>query len=199
MWYPERHPVRVRGRRPGRRSGVAGSSHSPGHATDSLTRSLHPGQEEPPERGCRPLPKRDTRRSEPHGRDGVDDRVARLVVARHDALYGWGALLAIRAGAPSGPSRRCRRVCVGISLTPRTLSRALTSDQHGRCRPGLHHIAFRVETRDMVDSLVEQATSRGGKLLFPDLHQHAAGERSYAAYLENEDGFEVELVAAEQA
>lgn len=31
--------------------------------------------------------------------------------------------------------------------------------------------------------------------MFPDRHPHAGGEQTYAAYLENTDGFEVELVA----
>jgi hypothetical protein len=33
-------------------------------------------------------------------------------------------------------------------------------------------------------------------LLFPDRHPHAGGPDHYAAYLENTDGFEVELVAS---
>jgi len=31
--------------------------------------------------------------------------------------------------------------------------------------------------------------------MFSDLHPHAGGPQHYAAYLENYDGFEVELVA----
>ena len=33
-------------------------------------------------------------------------------------------------------------------------------------------------------------------LLFPDRHPHAGGPDSYAGYLANADGFEVELVAS---
>lgn len=32
--------------------------------------------------------------------------------------------------------------------------------------------------------------------MFPDRHPYAGGAQHYAAYLENDDGFEVELVAA---
>jgi hypothetical protein len=32
--------------------------------------------------------------------------------------------------------------------------------------------------------------------MFADRHPYAGGPATYAAYLENEDGFEVELVAA---
>jgi len=35
----------------------------------------------------------------------------------------------------------------------------------------------------------------GGRRLFTDRHPYAGGEGHYAAYLENPDGFEVELVA----
>ena len=33
--------------------------------------------------------------------------------------------------------------------------------------------------------------------MFPDRHPYAGRDRDYAAYLENADGFEVELVAAD--
>ena len=33
--------------------------------------------------------------------------------------------------------------------------------------------------------------------MFDDMHPFAGGRNHYAAYLENEDGFEVELVATE--
>lgn len=35
----------------------------------------------------------------------------------------------------------------------------------------------------------------GWHLMFGDRHPHAGGEQHYAAYLENDDGFQVELVA----
>jgi len=35
--------------------------------------------------------------------------------------------------------------------------------------------------------------------MFRDRHPHAGGPRTYAAYLENVDGFEVELVALESS
>ncbi|WP_420078112.1 VOC family protein [Streptomyces sp. JL4002] len=74
-------------------------------------------------------------------------------------------------------------------------SPALTADRHDRCRPGLNHLAFHVEDADTVETLVTLARRHGWTLLFPDLHPHAGGERTYAAYLENEDAFEIELVA----
>ncbi len=74
-------------------------------------------------------------------------------------------------------------------------SRALTADRHDRCRPGLNHLAFHVEDAREVDRLAAEAVHYGWSLLFADRHPHAGGDRHYAAYLENPDGFEVELVA----
>ncbi|MBF8186495.1 VOC family protein [Nonomuraea sp. K274] len=75
-------------------------------------------------------------------------------------------------------------------------SPALTADRHDRRRPGLNHLAFHVGSRGALDALVEQAPGHGWTLMFADRHPYAGGDRHYAAYLENADGFEVELVAA---
>lgn len=66
---------------------------------------------------------------------------------------------------------------------------------HDRLRPGLNHVAFHAGTADRVDALVRQATEHGWTLLFADRHPYAGGPDHYAAYLENDDGYEVELVA----
>jgi hypothetical protein len=55
-----------------------------------------------------------------------------------------------------------------------------------------------VESSPIVDALTQQATQHGWTLLFPDRHPHAGGPGHYAAYLENTDGFEVELVAIQE-
>ena len=39
------------------------------------------------------------------------------------------------------------------------------------------------------------APDHGWRLLFPDRHPFAGGDDHYAAYLENREGYEVELVA----
>ena len=67
---------------------------------------------------------------------------------------------------------------------------------HERRRPGLNHVAFHAGTRQDVDVLTAAAQERGWTLLFPDVHPHAGGPDHYAAYLEDGDGFEVELVAS---
>lgn len=67
--------------------------------------------------------------------------------------------------------------------------------EHERRRPGLNHLAFGAGTAAEVDLLVRRAASHGWTLMFQDRHPHAGGPGHYAAYLENGDGFEVELVA----
>jgi catechol 2,3-dioxygenase-like lactoylglutathione lyase family enzyme len=73
-------------------------------------------------------------------------------------------------------------------------SSALTFGEHDRCRPGLNHLAFHVSSAAGVDELVAAAPGYGWRLMYADRHPYAGGPRHYAAYLENEDGFEVELV-----
>jgi hypothetical protein len=44
-----------------------------------------------------------------------------------------------------------------------------------------------------VDRLTAEAQERGWSLLFGEKHPHAGGPESYAAYLEDNWGYEVEL------
>jgi DivIVA domain-containing protein len=67
--------------------------------------------------------------------------------------------------------------------------------QHDRKAPGLNHLALAVPERWMVDRIVSEAPTYGWRLLFPDRHPYAGGSQHYAAYLENDEGFEVEVVA----
>lgn len=74
-------------------------------------------------------------------------------------------------------------------------SSALTGADHDRLRPGLNHLAFHAGQPVDLDRLVTEAQGHGWRLLFEDRHPRAGGPNHYAAYLENDDGFEVELVA----
>lgn len=74
-------------------------------------------------------------------------------------------------------------------------SPARTGQRHERTRPGLNHLALHAGGRDTVDRITSAAPANGWRLLFADRHPYAGGAEHYAAYLENEDGFEVELVA----
>jgi catechol 2,3-dioxygenase-like lactoylglutathione lyase family enzyme len=71
----------------------------------------------------------------------------------------------------------------------------LSAPRHDRRAPGLNHLAFTVAGRDRLDALTAAAQQHGWRLMFADRHPHAGGPAHYAAYLENDDGFEVELVA----
>ncbi|MDM7989553.1 reverse transcriptase-like protein [Arthrobacter sp. zg-Y877] len=66
---------------------------------------------------------------------------------------------------------------------------------YSRKRAGLNHLAFRAGSEADVELLARRASSHGWTLLFADRHPHAGGAEHYAAYLENDEGFEVELVA----
>jgi hypothetical protein len=75
-------------------------------------------------------------------------------------------------------------------------SPARIASRHDRCRPGLNHLAFHIESRARVDKITADAPEHGWRLMFADRHPFAGGNSHYAAYLENIDGFEAELVAA---
>jgi catechol 2,3-dioxygenase-like lactoylglutathione lyase family enzyme len=70
-----------------------------------------------------------------------------------------------------------------------------TGSTHDRSAAGLNHIALTVRSRAALDALVDAASEHGWALLFRDRHPHAGGPDHYAAYLEDADGYEVELVA----
>ncbi|RBY79533.1 glyoxalase [Geodermatophilus sp. TF02-6] len=66
---------------------------------------------------------------------------------------------------------------------------------HQRTRAGLNHLAFWAGTAQQLDDLVTDALRHGWSLLYADRHPYAGGPQHRAAYLEDADGFEVELVA----
>lgn len=65
---------------------------------------------------------------------------------------------------------------------------------YSRMRPGLNHIAFQVESVAALAAITQQAAGHGWSQLPSDRHPIAGGAE--VAYLEDRDGFEVELVAA---
>jgi catechol 2,3-dioxygenase-like lactoylglutathione lyase family enzyme len=66
---------------------------------------------------------------------------------------------------------------------------------YDRMRAGLNHLAVAVPERSTVDTVAAAGPDRGWELLFADRHPHAGGPDTYAAYLADADGFEVEIVA----
>jgi catechol 2,3-dioxygenase-like lactoylglutathione lyase family enzyme len=91
---------------------------------------------------------------------------------------------------PAGCSWRRGPTYVVVERSP-----DLVADRHERCRPGLNHLAFHAGPPARVDELTAAAAGHGWRLMFADRHPYAGGPRHYAAFLENRDGFEVELVA----
>ncbi len=91
----------------------------------------------------------------------------------------------------SGASYRLGDVYVVLEHGPDVLPGG-----HERCRPGLNHLALHAGTPADVDRLVAECVAHGWRPLFADRYPHAGGPQHHAAYLEDEDGFEVELVAS---
>ena len=111
------------------------------------------------------------------------------------AAESWEWLLTQLGYSPyqewsTGQSWRFGATYIVVEQSP-----ALTAREHDRCRPGLNHLAFHAGTSDEVDRLVADAEPNGWTLMFADRHPFAGGDDHYAAYLENSDGFEVELCA----
>ncbi len=68
---------------------------------------------------------------------------------------------------------------------------------HDRTAPGLNHLALSIGDRPGLDALVDAAPQQGWRLMFPGKHPYAGGPQHCAAYLEDIDGFEVEVVVRE--
>jgi catechol 2,3-dioxygenase-like lactoylglutathione lyase family enzyme len=68
---------------------------------------------------------------------------------------------------------------------------------YDRMRPGLNHLAVHAPDRATVDLIHDQAPEHGWSRMFADAYPHAGGAEHYAAYLEDESGFEFEIVAPE--
>ena len=64
---------------------------------------------------------------------------------------------------------------------------------YDRRRAGLNHLALTAD-RSIVDGLAADGPAHGWELLFADRHPHAGGPDTYAVYLQDAAGFEVEVV-----
>ncbi|WFE46704.1 VOC family protein [Verrucosispora sp. WMMD1129] len=112
------------------------------------------------------------------------------------AMRSWGWLLGELGWTPfqqwpAGHSWRLGSTYLVLEASP-----ALTGSRHDRRAPGLNHLAFHAGSAAAVDRLVEQAPAYGWELLFADRHPYAGGPDTYAGYLADGQGYEVELVAS---
>lgn len=76
-----------------------------------------------------------------------------------------------------------------------TTSPNLTEAAHDRRRAGLNHLAFRGGSTADVDALMAAAPEHGWTPLYADRYPHAGGPDHYAGWVENAEGFKVEIVA----
>ncbi|GEP36639.1 hypothetical protein NPS01_03020 [Nocardioides psychrotolerans] len=70
-------------------------------------------------------------------------------------------------------------------------------EPHDRHRPGVNHLALHVESRARLDRLRAESSAHGWHEMFADRYPHAGGEQHVALYVENSEGFEVEVVVAD--
>ena len=76
-----------------------------------------------------------------------------------------------------------------------TTSPNLLPEQFDRRRGGVNHLAFVADARADVDSIMTAAAAQGWQPLYHERYPHAGGDDHYAGWLENTDGFKVEIVA----
>lgn len=105
------------------------------------------------------------------------------------SALGWE-----REVVPGWPSGRNWHHPSGVYMVLEQ-SPAVVGDRHERMAPGLNHLAFRVTDRAALDVLRADAGTHGWGELFADRYPHAGGTAHTALYLENAEGFEVEIVA----
>lgn len=70
------------------------------------------------------------------------------------------------------------------------------SGHHQRTRAGLNHLALNCASRQELEDIREQAPKHGWTELFADRYPHAGGDEHTALYIENDEGFEIELVVS---
>jgi catechol 2,3-dioxygenase-like lactoylglutathione lyase family enzyme len=81
----------------------------------------------------------------------------------------------------------------GFALVLEQSSDMVPGMLYSRLRPGLNHVAFVLDSVSVLDSITGRAAEHGWSALPVDRHPIAGGAR--VTYLEDRDGFEVELVA----
>lgn len=83
--------------------------------------------------------------------------------------------------------------CAGAPYVVLEQSPAVTGP-HDRTRAGLNHLALRATDRGALDRLRESCAAAGWHELFADRYPHAGGSEHTALFLENDEGFECEIV-----
>lgn len=84
----------------------------------------------------------------------------------------------------------------GASIGLKPCDPGLKDHGHKRYAPGLHHLAWRAESRDDVDRLHALLVERGIPVLDPPAHYPQYSGDYYAVFFEDPDGMKLELVHA---
>lgn len=64
-----------------------------------------------------------------------------------------------------------------------------------RCRTGLNHLAFHLDSSKEVDEYTAGLKAKGIRILYEERHPYAGGKGYYAVFFEAPDRMKVELVA----
>jgi len=67
-------------------------------------------------------------------------------------------------------------------------------EPHDRLRPGVNHLALLTDERPLLDRMRAESSSHGWHEMYADRYPHAGGDQHTALYLENSEGFEIEVV-----
>lgn len=110
------------------------------------------------------------------------------------AARDWGWLLdrlgfILTSEWPGGQSWEAGGAYLTLTTSPN-----LTSAEHDRRRAGVNHLAFHGGSPADVDALLADAPHHGWLPLYAERYPHAGGPDHYAGWLENTDGFKVEIV-----
>lgn len=117
-------------------------------------------------------------------------------VADLDAVVdGWSWLftslgLECTAEWPGGRTWDAGGAYVTLTTSPN-----ISAADHDRRRPGMNHLALRGGSPADVDAMISAAPFNGWRPLYQDRYPHAGGPDHYAGWLENAEGFKVEIVA----
>lgn len=112
-----------------------------------------------------------------------------------EAARSWGWLLGRLGLEPAGEWPEGRTWDAGIAYVTLTTSPSLSSATHDRRRAGVNHLAFWGGSRAEVDVVMAEAEARGWQPLYQERYPLAGGPDHYAGWVENAQGFKVEIVA----
>ena len=117
-------------------------------------------------------------------------------VADLDAVVdGWSWLFTSLGLECTGEWPGGRTWDAGGAYVTLTNSPNLSAVDHDRRRPGVNHLALWGGSRTEVDAVMSVAAAHGWQPLYGDRYPHAGGPDHYAGWLENAEGFKVEIVA----